>query len=132
MPLLLNSAYSAWSGQAFYDIYLKELYNVIFTCVPIIVYALFDQEKPKDELISRPDKYYKKSRSQKYLGRIYYATFATQGILHGAAIWVTAFYYFDSRMGMNGRISDMNIDGLLTYTVITFTVNLRLIFDSHV
>ena len=42
--MFLVSMYSGWSGQTIYNIYLLQIYNVAFTCWPIIVYAVLDLE----------------------------------------------------------------------------------------
>ena len=44
IPMFLVSIYSGWSGQTIYNIYLLQIYNVAFTCWPIIVYAVLDLE----------------------------------------------------------------------------------------
>ena len=40
--VIIYGAYSYFSAIVIYDIFVYELYNVFFTSVPIIVYAVFD------------------------------------------------------------------------------------------
>ena len=51
-------ALSAFSGQTLYEPWLYQFYNITYTAFPIMFYALFDFEKPKEELLANPE-YYK-------------------------------------------------------------------------
>ena len=42
MPLICFSWVSGWSGQTTYDIYLQQVFNLVFACFPIIVFAVYD------------------------------------------------------------------------------------------
>ena len=52
MPLLVFSLFSAFSGQTVYDIYMLQIFNVVFTSIPIFVYAVLDWERPKADLVA--------------------------------------------------------------------------------
>ncbi len=54
MPLVCVSIISGWSGQTIYDIYLLQVFNVFFTCFPIVVYSVYDLQYTKQELLSKP------------------------------------------------------------------------------
>ena len=42
--VIIYGAYSYFSAVVIYDVYMYELFNVFFASVPIIVYAVFDEE----------------------------------------------------------------------------------------
>lgn len=44
MPRIVFAYYSAYSGQPIYDDYYIALYNVIFTSLPLLIRALFEQD----------------------------------------------------------------------------------------
>jgi phospholipid-transporting ATPase len=48
---------SCFSGQPLYEPWIYQMYNIAFTSVPIMCYALFDLEHSKSELISKPQLY---------------------------------------------------------------------------
>lgn len=58
MPLFFYGIFSAYSGQPFYNTWLYQLYNMMFSAFPIITYAIFDREIPYSTLQNEP-KYYK-------------------------------------------------------------------------
>ena len=59
MPQFWFGIFSVFSGQSFYEQWIYQLYNLLFTSVPIIWFALNDLEKPKSELMEQPQLYYK-------------------------------------------------------------------------
>jgi phospholipid-transporting ATPase len=59
MPQFWYGILSVFSGQTFYEQWLYQSYNLVFTGLPNIWYAIFDQEKPREELRSNPAIYYK-------------------------------------------------------------------------
>ena len=42
MPQLWFGYYSGWSGQVFYEKWMYQIFNIIFTALPIMAYALID------------------------------------------------------------------------------------------
>jgi len=58
MPQFWYGISSVFSGQTFYEMWLYQSFNLLFTSVPIVWFALFDYEKTKEELISKPGQYY--------------------------------------------------------------------------
>ena len=48
---------NGFSGLTIYEQWMYQLYNVVFTCFPIMWFAVFDFEYPKQELLKYP-KYY--------------------------------------------------------------------------
>ena len=46
--------WSLFAGQPLYEANIYQLYNVAFTGVSILIYALFDFEFEKEELMSNP------------------------------------------------------------------------------
>jgi len=47
MPIFMYGFLSRFSGTVIYDVYMYQLYNVIFTGLPIIWFAVFDWEFDK-------------------------------------------------------------------------------------
>lgn len=42
MPQFWFGFYSGFSGQVFYDKWIYQIFNIVFTAVPVMLYALFD------------------------------------------------------------------------------------------
>lgn len=131
MPLVCFSMLSGYSGQTTYDIYLLQVYNVFFTCFPIIVFAVFDWELPKKELVRRP-KMYAESLRASFLTWTKYFWAIFEAMLHGFAIFLIGFLYFDQALTPNGMTSDVRTDGNLIYASVVIAVTFKILFDSFV
>lgn len=45
---------SAFQGQPLYEPFIYQLYNVMFTAIPIMYFSLFDYEHPKKHFLEQP------------------------------------------------------------------------------
>jgi phospholipid-transporting ATPase len=54
MPQFWYGIMSVFSGQTFYEQWLYQSYNLIFTGLLNVWFAIFDQEHPREELRSNP------------------------------------------------------------------------------
>lgn len=130
MPLICVGWFSGWSGQTIYDIYLLQVYNVFFTCFPIIIYAVYDQEFCKSDLLRYPQLYLRGITDNvlswsKYLNAIF------EAMLHGLLVFAIAYVYFESALGDNGMTNDMRSDGNLCYASVIIAVTFKILFDSN-
>ena len=130
MPLVCVSWLSGWSGQTIYDIYLLQVYNVFFTCFPIIIYAVYDQEFRKSELVRRPRLYLKGMKTSVLSWSKYFLSIA-EAMMHGFLVFVVAYIYFDYVIADNGLNNDMRSDGNLCYGSVVIAVTLKILFDSN-
>ena len=58
MPIWMYGWLSTFSGTPVFTNILYQLYNVVFTCLPIIFFATFDWEHSKQMLLKRPNLYW--------------------------------------------------------------------------
>lgn len=57
IPIIAYGLVSKFSATILYNLWLYNLYNVSFTTLPIMWYAIFDQEFRKEKLLSEPKLY---------------------------------------------------------------------------
>ena len=130
MPLILVSLVSGWSSQTIYDIYMLQIYNLTFTCFPIMIFAVYDFEFSKTELLENP-RLYRKGLQENYLSWSKYFGMFTESIAHGFVIFVLAYYLFDMALAASGHTSDIRSDGNMCYMAVVFAVTLKLLMDSY-
>ena len=53
-PLIAFGFFSGFSSTTFYDVFLHQLFNLVPTCLPVIVYALLDQKYSREQLMEDP------------------------------------------------------------------------------
>lgn len=54
LPVLLFAAYSGYSGMLIYDDWMLQLFSVLFTSIPILVYGVMDLQYDKETLLHHP------------------------------------------------------------------------------
>ena len=57
LPIFWAGIYNGFSSLALYDTFLYQVYNIIFTCAPIIWFAVMDIEHGQDKLLKDPNYY---------------------------------------------------------------------------
>jgi len=48
MPQFWYAFQNFFAGQTLYDSYAYQLFNVIYASLPIVIYAVFDEEIPEE------------------------------------------------------------------------------------
>ena len=81
---------SCFSGQPLYEPWIYQLYNIAFTSVPIMCYALFDLQHTKQVLLTEPELYRTQAKftAVKFWSWILYAFW--QGLLLIALVFVSS------------------------------------------
>ena len=130
MPLICFSWVSGWSGQTTYDIYLQQVFNLVFACFPIIVFAVYDQEYPKKELLERPG-HYSRGFKENHLSWTKYFSVVIEAVVHGTVVFFLTFVYFEMATSEHGQTNSMRSDGSLCYVSVVLAVTFKIIFDSH-
>ena len=95
-----------------------------------MIYAVYDQEFRKSELLKRP-KLYSKGMRENGLSWSKYFYALLEAVLHGALIFFIAYIYFDGALSDHGKTNDMRSDGNLCYASVVFAVTLKILFDSN-
>lgn len=54
LPIFYYGTRSIFSGTSFYDNYLYQAYNVLFTGMPVCWFCTFDWQHTKEQLLSNP------------------------------------------------------------------------------
>lgn len=54
MPMWWYGLENGHSGTALYDAFLYQLFNMCYTSLPIVIYAIYDEEFEGHELINTP------------------------------------------------------------------------------
>ena len=78
-PIFFYGLYSLFSGQAIYESYLYQTYNLVFTSWPIIYFGLFDYEHTRETFMTDP-KLYKIGLYNKQFSRFVFWRWVFYGI----------------------------------------------------
>jgi magnesium-transporting ATPase (P-type) len=56
-PIFWFGIFSVFSGTAIYETIMYQFYNIFFTSIPIMYFAIYDFEHEKKELLENPKHY---------------------------------------------------------------------------
>jgi phospholipid-transporting ATPase len=124
MPQFYVGFYSLFSGQSIYDPWLYQLFNILFSVLPILWFGIYDSERTTTVAMSKP-KFYTSMNKKLYSNRNFWR-WIFLGILQGLAVFV--FVFSSNNIYANndsGEIQDFKSSGMMTYSVVVIIVNLK-------
>lgn len=85
LPQFFFGFFAVFSGQNIYYDGLYQLFNVVFTAFPIIVFGIFDKDVEKEILLKQPH-LYKDGIQQKFFSRKIFMIWMFEAYLHAAIL----------------------------------------------
>ncbi|XP_016062725.1 PREDICTED: phospholipid-transporting ATPase IG isoform X7 [Miniopterus natalensis] len=131
LPQFLYQFLCGFSQQPLYDAAYLTMYNICFTSLPILAYSLLEQHIDIDTLTSDPRLYMKISgNSMLQWGPFLYWTFlaAFEGMVF---FFGTYFLFQTSSLEENAKVYGNWTFGTIVFTVLVFTVTLKLALDTR-
>ena len=129
LSMFLFGAFSAFSGQQFFDDPNYEIYNVIYTAVPILALAVFDQPLPAETLQNHPI-IYRRTKHTAFTPTIFF-TWIGRAFLHAAIV----FFFPYAQVGHSdvnfddGRTGGLWFLSMLVYISVVLTPTLLVLFE---
>ncbi|XP_078513783.1 phospholipid-transporting ATPase IH isoform X1 [Lissotriton helveticus] len=130
-PQFLYQFFCGFSQQPLYDTAYLTLYNISFTSLPILLYSLIEQHVSMDILKRDPSLYRDIAKNALLRWRLFiYWTFL--GLFDAVVFFFGAYFLFDTvTITSNGQMMGNWTFGTLVFTVLVFTVTLKLALDTH-
>ena len=135
LPQFFFAFYSGYSGQTIFDDWFVSLFNLIFTCLPLLFKALFDQDiNDNDGTFVRehiPYTYYTGRE-----GVIFNYTEFAKNLLHAAVFSVLVFFcteymmHYTISLNDKGEIADYWVVANTMYTCVIFIVDYKLLVNT--
>lgn len=130
MPIFMYGFVSFFSGTVIYDVYMYQLYNVIFTGLPIIWFAVFDWEYDKAQLMRQP-KLYRIGLEDVFFNVWVFWRWFFYAVWQGTLLCFLAFYSLDTALSPKGMVGCLNNDGNFIFGTIVLVVNLKVLVCSY-
>ncbi|XP_077164389.1 phospholipid-transporting ATPase IG isoform X7 [Paroedura picta] len=130
-PQFLYQFFCGFSQQPLYDAAYLTMFNICFTSLPIVAYSLLEQHIPIDTLMTFPKLYMNVSdNAMLQLKPFLYWTFL--GLFDGLVFFFGGYFlFYDSSLEDNGKMSGNWSFGTMVFTVLVFTVTLKLAIDTR-
>lgn len=120
------ACFSGFSGQMYLLEWAYQLWNMMYSAFPIFVYAIFERDIPKEELMTHPE-IYTKTQNGELFNRKVFRKWIMYSILHSAIIFFFSIWAFlDPAFDGTGQSSGLWVTGVVIYTSCTWVVNLKL------
>ena len=117
---------NSFTGQSLFEEWTLALFNVVFTSVPIVIFAVLDEDISRQTVLMNPGVYKSSQRNEGYT-LLYFCRWVAMGIWVSAAVYFIPYFAFsDDRLSMSGNPIDLWGFGWIVYTSLIFAVNLRL------
>uniref|UniRef100_A0A5F8GJ69 Phospholipid-transporting ATPase n=1 Tax=Monodelphis domestica TaxID=13616 RepID=A0A5F8GJ69_MONDO len=131
LPQFLYQFFCGFSQQPLYDAAYLTMYNICFTSLPILAYSLLEQHISIDVLTADPRLYMRISDNAKLKwGPFFYWMFLSA--FEGTVFFFgTYFLYQATSLEENGKGFGNWTFGTTVYTVLVFTVTLKLAMDTR-
>ena len=124
MPQFYVGFYSLFSGQSIYDPWLYQLFNIVFSVLPILWFGIYDSERTTKVSMSNA-KFYA-SVNQKLYNNWNFLKWIFNGIFQGLAVFIFVFFSNNTCANNNsGEIQDFKSMGMMTYSLVVIIVNLK-------
>jgi len=131
LPMFWYGFYNGFSGLALYEAFLFQLFNLCYTALPIVIYAVGDKEF-KGSFLARNPVYYKPGLTDEFFNvRLFWRWFLG-GTSQALVIMLICFYTLDtSAIDQDGRMVGFFSGGMMTYTSLVFCSNLKVLLFTN-
>ncbi|VTJ78726.1 Hypothetical predicted protein [Marmota monax] len=131
LPQFLYQFFCGFSQQPLYDATYLTMYNICFTSLPILAYSLLEQHINIDTLTADPRLYMKISgNAMLQLVPFLYWTFLAA--FEGTVFFFGTYFLFQTAsLEDNGKVYGNWTFGTIVFTVLVFTVTLKLALDTR-
>ena len=124
--------FNGFSGQILYNEWAYQLYNIVFTCVPILLFAVIDRDHTDRYLINHPQLYHISQSGEYFNAKVFFTWIADSLLASFLLIFIPIHCYeYTTSVDHTGQSSGIWTTGIVIYTAIVFTANIRLAFITN-
>ena len=124
--------FSGFSGTSVFEEFSYQAYNILFTSLPIIAYAVFDKEYSSKRLIESTQLYVQGMKDKLFNMMRFWIWFSI-GTFEAIILTVVSYYGYNIEISAqdSGRSLNYLGPGIMVYFCIIVLVNLRVLIIAH-
>ncbi|KFH12278.1 phospholipid-translocating P-type ATPase, flippase subfamily protein [Toxoplasma gondii VAND] len=132
LPMFFFGYISLFSGQKFYFEFLYQMYNVVFTAIPITLYGVFDQDVDKKLALKYPQ-LYRCGQIDLYLNLRVFLKWMLNGVWQAIVIFVVPTFVFGCNAvpTTTGRTMDLWMVGTVMFMMNMIVVNIKVLLETY-
>ena len=132
MPQFWYGTLSVFSAQSLYDSFLYQLYNILYASMPIIIYAVFDEEYRPQILVNNQPNYYAQGLNDTLFNSKIFFLWVLNGVWQAAIICYFASYInFCSFVSIDGYTSHVWANGTMLFGLVVLVCNFKILIFSN-
>lgn len=131
LPQFFLGCVGGFSGQKLYNDLLYQMYNVIHSMLPVVLFAVLDQDVPKAASLAYPE-LYSLGVERAYLNLRYSASWIFSGVWHSICVFCIPYYTMTNGniTHSDGKANDLWMTGTVVYLCIVLVVNLMIVLET--
>ena len=124
--------YSGFSGTTFFDKFLTEFFNTLFTSIPIMLYAIFDHEYSPENLVQTPKLYLQGIKSKIFNNKRFFQ-WVLWGFMGSAFLTICALNFYENKVATNsnGKHSGIYGVGMFIFAGAVWLANIKIFAIAH-
>ena len=128
----LNLTISLFSGQRLFEELMYQVFNVVFTALPVIIFGIFEQDINKKDCMDFPQ-LYRVGPERIHARRRTFAQWILTGVWHSICIFYIPYLATTGTEIINadGVPSDIYLLGTYCYLAIVVVVNVKLVLEAY-
>lgn len=124
--------YCGFSASMPFEFSYMLLYNIVFTCLPVIILGIFDQDGEQTLIQILPQIYGSEGITESLFTHRKFALYFGESIWYSlVCFFVPAYTYFDESIDSSGIVPDMYYFGTVTAVAAILCANLSVVLDTH-
>jgi len=131
LPQYFLGAVSGFSGQKLFNDILYQSYNVFLTFVPIMVFAVLDQDVSKEASLKHPE-LYEMGPGRFYMNFKVSLGWIASGVWHAAVVFVVPYLVMSNGniTHSDGKANDLWLVGTVIFLLAVIVVNLQCLLET--
>ncbi|KAJ0412308.1 hypothetical protein ATCC90586_009498 [Pythium insidiosum] len=115
---------SAYSGTMIYSAFIQQGYNLFFTALPIMAYAVFDRDLPKEKVLEYPVLYHSAVRQRSFFSYGMFWKWIALAVVDSVGVYYVTLMTAYNVM-RNGDSAEFTVLQSIGWTVLCVVVNAR-------
>jgi phospholipid-transporting ATPase len=121
--------FNGFTGQSLFEQWTLAIYNVVFTSVPIVFFAVVDEDVSRGTVLRNPQ-LYKDGQTNALFTLPIFLRWVANGIWMSAVVFFMGYgAYQDDLMSLDGQSLGLWVFGYYVFTGLVVVVNLRLAME---
>lgn len=132
MPQYFLGCVSFFSGQKLFNDILYQSYNVVHTMLPIMIFAVIDQDVSRNVSLNHPE-LYEAGPKREYMNRKLAVGWILTGLWHAFTAFFIPYYAMSNGNVTNadGKANDLWTLGTCVYLIVVINTNVSVLLETY-